>query len=323
MAIDYLTESLELARVIGDKSYESENLQMIGFMHHPNHGTAESEKAVEYARSSLAISQSAHMDWHTIPALLTLALPYIISGKYDQALEIIKQANDQAKSVGSLRMLTIGLDNLGHLYQELNMLEDALLAHQQGVEIADEIESNFWLPRLRANLLIDQLRQGNFGVGQDLLKVYAEARERDQIAHAVRSLEGLAELSVRVQDYRGAIDYSDELQSIARAGGMVEQSAHAGRWKGEALIGIKDYQSAENNLHHSLELATKIGALRCSWDIHSAFARLYREQGKDEESKQHERSSQQIINGIADNLVSKELRTGFSRSESHTDLHSS
>jgi tetratricopeptide (TPR) repeat protein len=311
MAIDYLTESLELARVIGDKSYESENLQMIGFMHNPNHGTAESEKALEYARSSLAISQSAHMDWHTIPALLTLVPPYIVTGEYDQALEIVKNATDQALNVGSLRLLTIGLDYLGHLYQELNMLEEAVMAHQQGVEIADEIGSDFWLPRLRANLLIDQMRQGNFGVGQDLLKVYAEARERDQIAHAVRSLEGLAELSVKVQDYQGAIDYANELQSIAKAGGMLEQSAHAERWKGEALMGIKDYQSAESSLKRSLELAIKIGALRCSWNIHSAFVQLYQEQGKNEEAEEHEESSKQIISRIADNLVSDELREGF------------
>ena len=130
-------------------------------------------------------------------------------------------------------------------------------------------------------------------------------------------------MSVEVQDYQGAIDYADELQNIARAGGMVEQLAHAGRWKGKALIRIKDYQSAENNLQHSLELATKIGALRCSWDIHTSFARLYREQGKNEEAEEHEESSKQIISRIADNLVSKELRTGFSKSEGHTDLHSS
>ncbi len=312
MAVDYLTESLEIARDIGDKSYESENLQMIGLMHNPGHGTAESEKALDYARSSLAISQSAHMEWHTIPALLTLAPPYIQNGDYDQALKIIREANGQARSVGSLRMLTIGLDALGCLYQELNVLDEAQQAHQQGVDIADEIGSNFWQPRLRANLLIDKMRLGDLDVGQDLLKVYEEANERDQVAHAVRSLEGVAELSVKIRDYQGAIAYTDELQSIAQAGGMVEQMARASHWKGEALIGTKDYQLAESSLQRALELASKIGAIRRLWDIHTAFVRLFRAQGKDEEAQHHEKLRQEIIENIADNLVSEELRTGFS-----------
>ena len=55
-------ESLGLARQIGDKSYEAENLQMMAFMCTGTIGVADFTRSLDLAEQSLAISQSAHMD---------------------------------------------------------------------------------------------------------------------------------------------------------------------------------------------------------------------------------------------------------------------
>ena len=235
-SIGMFTESLDLAREIGDKSYESENHQMLGMMHTGAFGVANYAKAEEHAAKSLAISEAAYLHWHAVPAMLTMVLVEMGTGQYQRAHEYALQANAHATEIGALRMLSIGLDYLGSLYQQLNLLEKAEAAHRQGVEVSLEIGTEFNRSALQAGLAIDRLRQGNLQVGTQLRKALSDAKVRDQLVWAARCLEGLAELSLANGDPQAAIDHAEELFTIAEAGGMKELVVKAHLWRGKAQI---------------------------------------------------------------------------------------
>ncbi len=71
-AIVCYTRSLELARSIGDKSYESENIMMIGHACLGTKGLGDYPRAIASFESALDIARSADLQWHLGPTLIGL-----------------------------------------------------------------------------------------------------------------------------------------------------------------------------------------------------------------------------------------------------------
>jgi tetratricopeptide (TPR) repeat protein/transcriptional regulator with XRE-family HTH domain len=86
-AIACYNRSIELARGIGDKSYESENLMMIGYACTGYMGIADYGKAQANLEAALEIARKADLQWHMGPTLLGLDHVRACTGNYDQALE--------------------------------------------------------------------------------------------------------------------------------------------------------------------------------------------------------------------------------------------
>ena len=259
----------------------------------------------------MAISQSAHMDWHTIPTLNTLAYSSLDTGNYQQAIDFSEQTKELTIAVGALRFLTIANDTLGSIYQDLNLLEKAEEVQRKGIKIASDLKSNFWAPRLKANLAITQMRQGNLGVEAQMQAALESAMSRSQQIHAVLSLEGLVELAVRRGEPEVALERAAEFLAMSEAGGMQKLVAQAHRWMGEANILQNDLETAENELALALKIAAKIGAARLKWDINAAFVNLYELQGNNKKSVKHKNKIRKIVAKIADNLEDPELKAGL------------
>jgi tetratricopeptide (TPR) repeat protein len=310
-AIELFKESLELARQIGDKSYESENLQMLGLMYIGRFGVAEYDLGIKNANESLTISQEAHLLWHLVPALETKSSILFGLGDYQSGIELIKRAIEQARTIGALRLVSIALSDLGELYQVLNLLKRAEKVHSEGIEIERQIGTNFFLPRIKAELAIDRLRLGDLGVGPDLEEALDGAQARDQLAHAVRCFEGLAELSVAQGDHEAAYHQAEKLLQVAQAGDLSEIVAKAYMWQGKAKLAGGSPEAAEDVLQQAVQLADMIGTPRLRWDVHEALAEVYKVQGNQKQAAQHTQVVREIIQRISANLKDPDLRKGL------------
>jgi class 3 adenylate cyclase/tetratricopeptide (TPR) repeat protein len=313
-AVDLFIESLELARQIGDKSYEAENLQTIAMMHDGMYGMAEYEHVRKYANESLVISQEAHLHWHAVTALLTLGSNFIGMEDFQQGIDYLVLAIDQAKNIGALRLVSIGLDMLGNYYQALNLFNHAEMVHSEALEIERKIGSNFFLPRIQADLAIDRLRLGDLGIGPDLVEALEEAQTRDQLSHAVRCLEGLAELSHFQGDHEAAYRWATELLQIAQPGELRGVVTNAYVWQGKSKLAAGSPEAAEGVLRKAKNLAEMIGAPRLRWDVHEALAEVYHVQGNQKQAAQHKEIVRTIIQRLAANLKEPELRKGLPES---------
>ena len=172
-------------------------------------------------------------------------------------------------------------------------------------------ESTFWLPRLQANRAIDRLRQGNLDVGGDLLEALDIALSRGQEFHAVRALEGLAELHIARNEPEQTFEYSDRLLAHAQERDLREMLASAHRWRGEAFLLLNQPDEAIAELEHALQIADEVGRQRLIWDIHAALARAYQMRGDVAAADQHQAAVQAIVTQIATNLTSDDLRLGL------------
>lgn len=84
-AIGCYTRSLELAHAIGDKSYECENLMMIGHACTGTMGLGDYARATTHFEAAVEIARSADLQWHLGPTLLGLDHVRACTGRYGEA----------------------------------------------------------------------------------------------------------------------------------------------------------------------------------------------------------------------------------------------
>jgi tetratricopeptide (TPR) repeat protein len=312
-ALGLFEESLTLARRIGNKRYEAENLQMIGWSYIGLTGIADYGRAYEALNQSLILSRDAHLDWNSSITLAFVGWVHACQGDYGRALEMVQAAIDQLRAADLVRFLSMAYDFLGYIYQDLNLHEQALEAHVTGLQIGIEANVGFWLPRLCADVAIDRLRLGELGAGHDLEVAFSLTVDDYQRFHGVRCLEGLLEEGILTGRPDRTLHFAALLDGISQEGGLREQQVHVLRWRGAAYRLQGKTAQAEELLLAALDLAQTVGRERCIWDLHADLAAFYRELGDLPRAATHETEVAAIVRRIADSLPDPALAAALPR----------
>ena len=308
-AIRCFERSAELARHISDKSYEAENLMMIGWCFCGWMGFGDYRKTLEYCDTALTIATAADLEWHIGPMRICQDMARACTGSYREAW---MGMNDTLQRVESLKMFRYQLkacNMIGQLLLDLNLGSKAAEFFEKGLRIADQIQTAYWRPRLEANLAIARIRSGQLDVAFDLERMLAVTERNREHWHTLRCLEALAELCAARGEFDACEHYADRLLGLATAGAMRECTAQAQRWRGEAYRGRKAYAQAVDALQQAAVLAADVGRVRLQWDIELGLARLYREQNLSNPSQRHEEAAKLLAERI--NLDLKESELAF------------
>jgi tetratricopeptide (TPR) repeat protein len=278
-------ESLAMARAAGDRSYEAENLMMLGFAYAGFTGLGQYPRAISCFNEALTISQSAQLDWHTGYLLVGRGHVRGLAGDYQAGIADLEAALALKLAEGTARYQIMALDLFGDLVAELGEHERALSLREQAFELARDAGSTFWLPRQQANLALARLALGDAGGGPLLQEALGLARRRRQLFHATRCLEGLAALAVHRGAYDEALGYAGQLEELARQGAMAEHKGLAHYWRGRALLGAA--RPAEAELRRAADVAGAIGRLHLLARSHEALAELCAAAGRHSEADEH------------------------------------
>jgi predicted ATPase len=316
VAIQLFEESLQLSRQIGNRSYEAENLQMIGIVSYGPDALADYGAARKAAEEALEICRSAHLDWHLAPTLSCLSQAYKGVGDYQRAYQLLQEVNQLAKELGALRFLSYQFHYMAVLYLDLGLLEQAVEIFEQALQASKEANTAFSVPLIEAGLAVTRLRQGGgreqaLKVGLQLEETLATALRRGQNLHAAYCYEVLTEVEIVAGKYEKAFGYIDRLLKIAEPGGMRERMAQAHRWRGVALQALGRMAAAGEELNKAAGLAQAIGSPRMLWDVHDALSGYYDELGNAELAAHHREEVQKIVGGIAAGLEEEELKAGL------------
>jgi tetratricopeptide (TPR) repeat protein len=258
-AIACYERSLELARRIGDKSYECENLMMIGYSLTGYMGLADYPRARAHFEASLEIARKADLQWHMGPTLLGLDHLRACAGQYDEALAGMTKTLRWLESVKQVRYQLIAYDLVSHLLLDSGAARDAAAWCRRGLELARSARITFWCPRIEANLAIARLRLGELDVGEPLERAADYCRQNAEGFQLARCLAGLAELALARGDAAGCLAHADELLSLVEPPGLAELAAEARRWRGEALLVQGRREEASEELGRAVLAAEKIG----------------------------------------------------------------
>lgn len=271
-AIDCYSRSIALSRRIGDKSYESENLMMIGFACTGYMGLADYARAAASFQEAIDIARKADLLWHMGPTLLGMDHVRGCTGKYDEALAGMTKTLRWLESVKHIRYQIIGHDLLSLLLTDMDRAAEAEQVGERGLSLAREKRITFWTPRLEANLAIARLRLGRLDVGPALERAAACCRQNAEGHQLARCLEGLAELALARGDPQACLAHADELLALVEPAGLRELAAQARRWRGEALLAQRRRAQAEEELRRAAGLAEEIGRARLLADVRKALA---------------------------------------------------
>jgi len=311
-AIECYSRSLELARGINDKSYESENLMMIGHAYMGTKGLGDYQRAMASFELALDIARTADLQWHFGPTLLGIDHAHACLGQYGEAWIGMQKTLHWLEGLNQVRYQFIALDCIGHLLLDLGLNEMAIEHMQRGLALGHDSGIYFWRAALDTHLAVAQSRLGLEVDAETLRSTLEQTRRSSERYMMVRCLDGLAEIAFATGDTGQCHAYSNELLAIAETSGLRELEAVARRWRGEAMILEKSYATAQVELSRATELAEETGRVRLQLDTQVALARLSDTQHIPDAAQQYFETAQAIAQKISNSLQSSELELRIS-----------
>jgi len=306
-AIACYTRSLALARGIGDKSYESENLMMIGHACLGSKGLGDYPRAMENFEAALDIAQAADLQWHFGPTLIGIDHVRECTGRYGEAWTDLQKTLHWLESLSQVRYQLIAIDCIGHLLLDLGLNELAVEYLERGLTLSRDTGILFWRAAIETNLAIARSRLGEKVDIEALQTLLEQTRRTAERYMMVRCLEGLAEIELAARNASRSRTYSDELLAIAEANGLRELGAVARRWRGEAMFAEKDHAAAQTELSRAAAMAEDIGRVRLQMDTQATLARLLAAQGQHDAAQRHAVKARAIADKIEKSLGSSGL----------------
>jgi tetratricopeptide (TPR) repeat protein len=310
-AITMFEESLALARRVGNRRYEGENLQMIGWCSMGMTGIADYPRARKVLEESLEVSNDSQLAWNSDITLAFLGWTLACQGDYRQGLALVKQAIERLQADGLIRFLSMAYDFLGYIYQDLNLTQAALEAHTFGLNTALTGQVGFWMPRLSANVAITRLRLGDLSAVGELEVAFAVATEDYQRFHAIRALEGLLEAGIIAHEPERTLHFAEVLEGMCQMGDLRELGVQVQRWRSAAYRQQGLLERAAAALELATGAAASIDRPRLQWELHSEGLALAVAQGNAAQAHQHQQAMNAIAQDIAGNLqdpaLSREL----------------
>ena len=306
-AIACYTRSLDLARGIGDKSYESENLMMIGHACIGTKGLGDYPRAMANFEAALDIARAADLQWHFGPTLLGIDHVRACTGRYGEAWNGIQKTLHWLESLRQVRYQLIALDGIGHLLLDLGLSELAIEYLERGLALGRDTGILFWRAAIDTHLAVARSRLGQKVDVPALQATLEQTRRTSERYMMVRCLDGLAEITLAAGDASRCRAYGDELLATAESNGLREIEAVARRWRGAAMFVEKDYVEAQAELSRAAALAEDIGRVRLQMDAQAALARLYGAQGHRNAARRHDAKASAIAKTIERSLESSGL----------------
>jgi len=306
-AIASYTKSLELARGIGDRSYESENLMMIGHACAGTKGLGDYPRAAANFEAALEIARAADLQWHLGPTLLGLDHVRACTGRYGEAWTGMRKTLRWLESLGQTRYQLIAHDFIGHLLLDLGLNELAIEHLERGRALGRDTGILFWRTAIDAHLALARSRLGQKDLAPALHGTLEQAGCNSERYMVVRCIEGLAEITLAADDADRCRAYAEELLAIAEPNGLRELEACARRWRGEALLAQTAYAQAQAELSRAAALAEQVGRVRLQMDTQAALGRLYEAQGRGDAARRHGTRARAIAQAIEHSLLSSGL----------------
>jgi tetratricopeptide (TPR) repeat protein len=210
-----------------------------------------------------------------------LALGYKNSGQPERAVPIYRRANTIDSERKDNYNLGIGLSNLSNTLRLSGALCEAESAARRALVIAREQGNRFQeaasLCLLGLTLAARGLSHEAESALQRALHMFV-ARSANQMEGVVNSF--LAQRALWRSEFAGALSFANRAWELAHVQSLERDFISAARAQGEAALGLNDFVTADERLHHALTRARMVNFVEEELSALVALAELRRRQGK-------------------------------------------
>ena len=159
-ALDFLFESLNFQKELGNKEGEPSTLQTIGDVYLNQRKYA---KAIDYYQKKLKINRKLE-DKHGIAhCLLRIGIVSYVIQDIKKAKEYWQQSLEIFEELGDNRMITDCMNNIGTVYEDWGNYNKALEYYKKGLAIANEVGEKRVMRALYESLAILYFKMGEAG----------------------------------------------------------------------------------------------------------------------------------------------------------------
>jgi tetratricopeptide (TPR) repeat protein len=251
-------------------------------------------------------------------ALAMLMLRLFANGQTGKAMEAGDKGYRIACEIGHHQWQTGHLIYKAIMYNNLFLEEEAIQLCEEGLEIARDIGSKYWLNMGRAVLAEALLLHGDVdGVKATLEGVTLKQMHMDTAAkRCCWAMRAELVLAQGQPDQTLAI-CEPLIESIP---GMSPGSVISPLWelRARAMVDLGRWDKAASLLHEALIWSTDVGERYLLWRIHAGLARCYRELGLPEEAANHNSSARSEIDRMAASIPDESRKERFRRRANET-----
>jgi tetratricopeptide (TPR) repeat protein len=216
-AIDYLEQSIAIAREIEDSFGEGNALLNLGNAYE---ALADYAKAIDYYQQSLMIARKIQDRQVEGKVLTNIGLVYENLGNYPQSINYSQQSLQIAREIGERLGEGQALGNLGNVYLNLGDYQRAIDYYQQYLAIAKEIGDRFGEERSIGTLGNTYYALGNYYQAiehyQQSLALAREIQDRRGEGWVLRNLgdtyEALGDYAIAIDCYQQSLTLAQEIQ---------------------------------------------------------------------------------------------------------------
>lgn len=277
-AIEHLNEALTLQEQVVDPLAEAYTLTEIGNLNLQQGNIAE---ALRRYLMALKLRQTYGQDEDIAKSLTSIGLTYRRLGMYKSALKYLEQAREIIQDMkGSMSDAAYILQNLGHIYLDLNSPDKAIATYKEALALKEKSGDSIGAAKILRNIAQAQLKknqpdQARMAVSQ-ALKLVSRIRSTSDIADLYNELGNIERQAknpdMAIRHYNTAIESYRILNNN-------EGVALCLRKIGEIQVEQKQFDEAGKNINSSIDMGQQSGNGYLLSFGYLAQSELYRAQG--------------------------------------------
>ena len=272
------------------------------------------EEALKHLQESLTLFKQLGDKVEQARCWNRIGVAHVHMGELDKAITAFENsftlADNSEDSVPiALETAIISLNNLGECYQNLFDMEQALIHHRQGQEMAVKTELPYLEADLSRNLGVEFCYLGQVEEGIECLyRSLQLSVDTNQPDIEVQSLYSLALSEYQRGNLSKSRESAQHLRDVADESGNRGSLAEALHVLGLCQKQAGDVEGAQGLWQQALFLAHETGRRMLLWRLHAALAEVAPNQ---ELSSVHDRIAGEIIEQIARPIEDAVLREKF------------
>jgi len=321
-AVEQLRQAIDLFRALGDNQSLSSSLAMRAIQSMP--GSSETtfcplrtrDECVQDASESLLLARQIDSLAGQSFAENTLAHTLLSFGEFGQALSHAQEARRIASEIEHQQWMIASSYALGQVYMLLLAPALAISSLEDGLSLAQELGSTFWIATLVAHLGRAYVLNHDLPAAKAILQT-VKPDEQSPRSIAKRDIVlAKGELLLAMREPGMALQIAEQL--LASAPGLIldqpiQAIPHLLKLKGEALMALSHLDEAVEALEDARHGAMARYALPVLWTIHRSLGQAYQLLHRKDQARQERAAGRQLIEELAMTIDDTSLRDEFKR----------
>ena len=239
--------------------------------------------------------------------MVELGLLYTLRGEFGQALELNQSALKMASDHEHREWIVGNQFLLGILYIEKLAPIKAQQELEEGLAMAQELGSQYWINLVVGSLTKVYIMIGEFSEAQECLNIAINSETPMDTTGKRYCWARRAELALAQRDVTKVLDITERL--ITSAAGLEPGLVITFLWmlKAEAFTELGRIEEAVHLLQAAIENAERFRERFLLWRLHGSLSRLYKQTGRDEEAEKEILLAHELIEEMAATISDKEF----------------